>query len=204
MEVMEISPRAQAQMLLMAAIVGVAAGMVFDLLGVFRSTLGGGGARPDYYDRALPLIGPLRDGALRRVTSVFLLTAADILFPIAWAAAMLCVFFIADDGIFRISGILSGAAGFVLWRKTIGIPFRACGSFIVYILRAAAAYACFPAVFAARMLRRAVKKVSAVVARAAFERKIRRYDARERERLYRSAENGFDLMNNLGSSDSKK
>ena len=59
MEVMEISPAAQAEMLLVSAVVGAVAGVVFDLLRVFRTAAVGGYERPAYYERALPLVGVL-------------------------------------------------------------------------------------------------------------------------------------------------
>ena len=53
---MQISPRAQALMLAVSAAVGVAAGSIFDLIGVFYRSLGVGRV-PAYYDRVLPLVG---------------------------------------------------------------------------------------------------------------------------------------------------
>ena len=190
MEVMEISPAAQAEMLLVSAVVGAVAGVVFDLLRVFRTAAVGGYERPAYYERALPLVGVLNEGVLRRRAAGVLLALADIIFPVAWAAAMLCVFFVADDGIFRLSGLIAGALGFMLWRKTLGRPFRACGNIIVYAIRAVA-YICFPAVFAMRLIFRGVKAAATALSRLLRERKIRKFDARERERLMRLAAEGF-------------
>ena len=191
MEVMEISPAAQAEMLLVSAVVGAVAGVVFDLLRVFRTAAVDGYERPAYYERALPLVGVLNEGVLRRRAAGVLLALADIIFPVAWAAAMLCVFFVADDGIFRLSGLIAGALGFMLWRKTLGRPFRACGNIIVYAIRAAVAYICFPAVFAMRLIFRGVKAAATALSRLLRERKIRKFDARERERLMRLAAEGF-------------
>lgn len=189
----------QAIMLLASALTGVAAGLVFDLIGVFYRSLGVGG-RPPYYERMLPLIGTVgqRAGLGGRVANA-LLACADLLFPLAWAAAQLCVFFAVDDGIFRLSGLLAGGLGFLLWRKTLGVLFRACGGFIVYGARVAAAYICFPFVFSARAVGGMLRRAASAVIRARRERRIAAYDARERKRLLTLAGAGFDAAGAFGS-----
>lgn len=195
---MEISPRAQALMLLASALAGVAAGAVFDLIGVFYRSLGVGG-KPSYYARRLPLVGVIgQNDRFYTVVTNAVLFCADILFPLAWAAAQLCVFFVADDGIFRISGLLAGAVGFFVWRKTLGVLFRASGSFIVYILRVIAAYICFPAAFLRRAVLRVLRRTVSAALRACRERTVAKQDAAERERLLTLAGAGFDMAGVFG------
>ncbi len=198
MDVMQISPRAQALMLAVSAAVGVAAGSIFDLIGVFYRSLGVGRV-PAYYDRVLPLVGAVgRRGKVGGVAASVVLWCVDMLFPVAWASAQLCVFFATDDGVFRLSGLAAGALGFVLWRKTLGVPFRACGSFVVYVIRAAVAYICFPAVFAARGIYSGIGRVLRAVSHARSERRIKKYNARERVRIISLAGAGFGMAEAFG------
>ena len=89
---MQISPRAQALMLAVSAAVGVAAGSIFDLIGVFYRSLGVGRV-PAYYDSVLPLVGAVgRRGKVGGVAASVVLWCVDMLFPVAWASAQLCVF----------------------------------------------------------------------------------------------------------------
>ena len=189
---MEISPRTQALMLLLSAAVGAAAGLVFDLITVFYRSMGGGGT-PQYYEKALPLIGVVgRTGRVHRAVMSVLLGAADM-----------CVFYAVDDGIFRLSGLLAGFSGFYIWRKTVGVPFRACGSFIVYVLRAAVSYICFPVVFAVRMTACGFGRAASAISRAVAERRIARYDVRARAGLLQLAGEGFAASDELAVNRSK-
>lgn len=203
MEVMEISPRTQALMLLLSAAVGAAAGLVFDLITVFYRSTGGGGT-PRYYEKALSLIGVVgRTGRVHRAVMSVLLGAADVLFPVAWVIAEMCVFYAVDDGIFRLSGLLAGFSGFYIWRKTVGVPFRACGSFIVYVLRAAVSYICFPVVFAVRMTACGFGRAASAISRTVAERRIARYDVRARAGLLQLAGEGFAASDELAVNRSK-
>ena len=178
---MQISPRAQALMLAVSAAVGVAAGSIFDLIGVFYRSLGVGRV-PVYYDRVLPLVGAVgRRGKVGGVAASVVLWCVDMLFPVAWASAQLCVFFATDDGIFRLSGLAAGALGFV-----------------VYVIRAAVAYICFPAVFAARGIYSGIGRVLRAVSHARSERRIKKYNARERVRIISLAGAGFSMAEAFG------
>lgn len=189
---MRISPQTQALMLLASALVGVAAGMVFDLLGVFASASARGNKRAGFYDTKLPLIGKLgKTSGVARVLAAVLLTLADILFPICWAAAVLCVFYAFDDGIFRIFGIICGFVGFFVWRRTLGVPFRALGEFIAYAFRAANAYICLPFKLLAGCLKMALGYSFGVCRRAFVVQRLKSCDRRERARVTTLADSGF-------------
>lgn len=195
MEVMKISPRTQALMLLASALLGVAAGVMFDIVFLLRGTCRGGSEKTArYYRHSFPVIGQIKEhGAVGR----FLLPMAhiaDFLLPPAWAAAQMCVFYAIDDGVFRLSGILASLIGAFLWRKMFGRPFRACCGFLIFAVRVALAYLFYPFVFTARSAIAAAGGSASRLAAFLRERRIKKYSAAEWQRMSDLADDGFGLL----------
>lgn len=195
MEVMKISPRTQALMLLASALLGVAAGVMFDLVFLLRGTCRGGNKKTArYYRHSFPLIGQIDEHGIGGFLALPLSHFADILLPPAWAAAQMCVFYAIDDGIFRLGGIFAGLIGALVWRKTLGRPLRACGEFLIFALRVALAYIMFPFVFIVRSVLAALGGIARRLTFVLRERRIKKYSANEWRSRAELADNGFGLI----------
>lgn len=198
MEVMKISPRTQAVMLLASALLGMAAGIMLDLIFLLRAACRRGcelGKTAALYRHSFPLIGAIgeRRGVVRRciLPIAFL---ADLLLPPAWAAAQMCVFYAVDDGVFRLSGILASLFGAFAWRGTLGRPTRACGELLIFAVRVAVAYLFYPLCMILRWSRRMIEQCAARIAGCMRERGIKKYSAREWRRMQDMAADGFGLL----------
>lgn len=198
MDVMKISPRTQACMLLASALLGVAAGIILDLIFLLRAACRRGGEvgkTAALYRRSFPLIGVIgeRRGVARRciLPIAFL---ADLSLPLAWAAAQMCVFYAVDDGVFRLGGILASLFGALAWRKTLGRLTRACGELLIFAVRVAVAYLFYPLCRILRWSRRMIERCTALIARCVRERGIKKYSAREWRRMQNMAADGFGLL----------
>ncbi len=197
MEVMKISPRTQAVMLLVSALLGVAAGILLDLIFLLRagSYRVGGANKSRLYRHSFPLIGQIKErGRAYKYFTLPLAFAADLLLPLLWAAAQMCVFYAVDDGIFRLSGILASFLGTFAWRKTLGRPFRVFGEFLIFAVRVALEYLFYPMAVMLRIVTGTVKKSAKLFASFLRERRIKKYNVREWRRMNDFASDGFGII----------
>ena len=116
-------------------------GGVYDCLRLSR-LLPGGVPPTKLRERRLPLLGVLPKGERRRAAAV-LIFFEDLLFGIVAGVVLVLLFYEAFDGNIRIPALLLAAAGFGVFRASLGRLSVRAAAFIGFVLEVAVRYVCY-------------------------------------------------------------
>ena len=190
---MGISQSALSMLYLYALLLGVGLGAVYDLLRISRVFLG-----VHYSRRAakrlqqikLPLLKPRRRRGESRMLGAVVFFE-DLLFCLFAGIALILLFYAANNGKIRFPAFLCAAAGFLLYRVTIGRLVMLFSEVIAFVLECAVRYlvyfVSFPFVKLAGFVCRRAAIAAAYGVRAHQKALRRRFTEREIARMQRDA-----------------
>ncbi len=190
---MDISQSALAWLYFDALLLGIGLGALYDLFRLTRVFLGvhySRRAARRLQEMRLPLLTPYKKHAESRALGVVVFFE-DLFFCLAAGVALVLLFYEANNGKFRFPVLIAAAAGFLLYRGTLGRIVMLFSEVIAFLIETACRYLVFFLLFPFRTVGRwAGAKVKSLVGRTVRlqnKRHRRRFTAAECGRADRNA-----------------
>ncbi len=190
---MEISQGDLACLYLYALLLGTALGAFYDLFRITRVFLGvhySRRAARRLQELRLPLLTPHKRHEESRALGLVVFFE-DLIFCLLSGAALILLFYEANNGKFRFPVLICAGAGFLLYRGTLGRPVMMFSEIIAFLIETFFRYLFFFLLFPFRMAARWIKKRLRTAARTAadqIEKQSRsRFTATELGRAGRNA-----------------
>ena len=197
---MGINPTLLLRLLAASVIVGMALGLVYDVLRICRVMMGmsrytAAASAPIFCPR---FYKPRRKMGCSRVSDFVksaVLIAQDFFFCVTFGIAVALLLFSRNGGEFRGFVLLGALLGFAAYYFTVGRLVIRASEYVVFAIRTALLYAVYyvtlPFIAAIRFVGRHVMNMVNARAAKRREKRIARYTKAEEQNMIRLAENGF-------------
>ena len=146
---MNISQSRLAMLYVGACLLGVLLGLLYDGFRILRIFLGEHfSPRANYFHNVkLPLIKMGTERTKRRAVRAIVVFWGDFLFCVISGVALILLLYQLNNGKIRLPVFPLAAAGFVIYRYTLGRPIMLLSETVAFLLEATLRYACFFAIF---------------------------------------------------------
>ena len=148
---MEIWIRDQINAIMAALVMGVAFGMIYDVIRIIHVLTGVG--------RYSGFKNEKRSLGKRRISGSILIFLLDVIFCILFTVCFAVLSYAFCDGRFRMFVLISTIAGFAAYILTVGRAVMYFSEVIVYYLKLAAGYVVRAVMFPVKLFSRALKKL---------------------------------------------